>query len=147
MKLGEALSLRASQATRLAELRQRLTANATSQEGQSPAEDPEKLLEDYEFLSAEHRNLVTRIAHTNVSTNMIQKLQDREDYRRRKNTLEILAVTAERGRAMPRYGRSEIVTVSNVDTAAIRARIDKLTEDIRVLDAQIQAANWETELE
>ena len=53
MKLAEALSLRTDVQKRLEQLKTRLLRNATVQEGEIPAEDPNILLTEYDALSIE----------------------------------------------------------------------------------------------
>ena len=146
MKVGEALSLRAIQAQKLADLRQRIQRNALVQEGDQPSENPNELLDAFEQLSDEHRDLVTKINLANVreQARLLDPLQKREHLRRTKNNLE-----AATGAAIPsntRWMRTEIKMVAQIDVKKEQVRIDAITEEIRQLDAQIQEANWQIDL-
>lgn len=146
MKLGEALSLRAFQAQQLNDLRQRINVNTTGQEGSTPAEEPAALIEAYEKLSEEHAVLVRRITLTNADEGILGSLQKREHLRRLRNTIEGATRSANQVGAIGRYMRSELKSVSFVNVAEMQERLTALVEEIRVLDAQIQQRNWETEL-
>ena len=68
MSLAEALQMRADIKTRISQLRSRLNDNAKVQEGETPAEDPLRLIE---LLSAEceaYETLIRRINLTNAAT-------------------------------------------------------------------------------
>lgn len=146
MKLGEALTLRAVQAQKLAELAQRVNANATSQEGEEPAEDPKLLLEQMEQLSKDHAALVLQINKTNISSGLGDLLVQREHLRRTRNMLSSAARAANSNSNWGRITRSEIKTVPHLDAGKLLARADDLGDQIRVVDAHIQEQNWLTDL-
>ena len=68
MKLAEALQLRSDLQKRMEQLASRLYDNATVQEGESPAEDPVVLLEEYEGCARQLEDLMARINRTNCET-------------------------------------------------------------------------------
>ena len=61
MKLAEALIERADVQRRLAQLQSRLLQNAQYQEGESPAEDPAALLEEYRRANEALHRLIVQI--------------------------------------------------------------------------------------
>src|ERR687897_535633 len=70
MKLAEALANRADLQKRIEQMRGRLQKSALVQEGESPPEDPQKLLEETETLVSEFEGYVRRINRTNVSATL-----------------------------------------------------------------------------
>lgn len=70
MKLAEALILRADCQKRIEQLKQRLIRNAKVQEGDQPAEEPEKLLEELERIAGDVLLLIRRINRTNAATEL-----------------------------------------------------------------------------
>lgn len=146
MRLGEALSLRAQQASKMNELRQRILANTITQEGDEPQEKPQELIDEFVLLSGQHSELVLKIIRSNVGSDLIVALQEREHLRRWRNTLEQAARVAAQSQAGSRYMRTELKSVSHLNAAELHKQIDGLTEDLRALDARIQRANWDTEL-
>lgn len=152
MKLGEALSLRARQAQKLDDLRGRIRANAMTQEGDAPTENPVTLLEEFGRLSEEHSQLLHRIAVTNQETDMssggtlLQALHKREHLRRTRNMFDAAANAATPSRNDYRYARTEIKYVSNLSVPDLRKLVEDLDEQVRELDASIQEVNWKTDL-
>ena len=65
MKLAQALQERSDLQTRMRQLEERI---ATVQEGETPAEDPALLLEEYEACAAQLEELIARINRTNSET-------------------------------------------------------------------------------
>ena len=45
-----------------------------------------------------------------------------------------------------RYSRNEIKFVRTVDVNELQKKVDDLSRDLRVLDSQLQQANWSTDL-
>lgn len=146
MKLGEALSLRANQVRTLGELKQRILANTTYQEGEKPAESPEDLLHRFEKLSEEHSELVSNIITTNVKNQeiLLQKLQQREHLRRLRNMLQQAADAS--AIKNTRWMRTEIKMVAELDVAVLQEKIEDYSERIRKIDAEIQESNWQIEV-
>ncbi len=70
MKLGEALTLRSQLLTRIAQIRERLTASALVQEGEKPSEDPAALLSEFEAMAGELEALIAQINRTNLATQL-----------------------------------------------------------------------------
>ena len=68
MKLANALSQRAELQTRIHQLETRLYNNAQVQEGESPAEDPQDLLQELEEDYARLEALIACINRTNCCT-------------------------------------------------------------------------------
>ena len=146
MKLAEALIVRADLKTRAAQLRERLKANAKVQEGETPSENPQDLLREFEEIAAQMLTLIQQINRTNVQT----PFEDGEtlaDALARRDVLKwrILVyrelVTAAREVISP-YTRSEIKTLASVDVRATQKQIDELSRQLRELDTRVQALNW-----
>lgn len=67
MKLAEALNARADAQKRLQQIRQRVQLSARHQEGESPAEDPNELLDEADRVASDLERLIAAINRTNVS--------------------------------------------------------------------------------
>ncbi len=144
--LGEALTLRADMQRRLSELRTRLLASAQVQEGESPAEDPEVLLDELERTAAGLQDLIARINRTNLTVT-IATGESLTDAIARRDVLAIrYAVNRELAAAASarpeRYSLREIKVQSTVDVGAIRRKVDAIARERRELDVALQAANW-----
>ncbi|MCB0061749.1 MAG: DIP1984 family protein [Caldilineaceae bacterium] len=150
MKLAEALILRADAQKRIEQLRQRINSNAQVQEGETPAEDPQVLIAEFERVTDELTRLIRQINATNVATQLdsgrtlVDALAERDVLKLKHNVYSGLAKAAA-GQQM-RYSLSEIRVRSTVNVAEIQTQADDLARRHRELDTQIQAANWLTDL-
>ena len=150
MKLGEALTLRKDAGNRLQRLKERLLISVQVQEGQSPPEDPARLLGELDSLLGEWSDLVARINRTNLATalgdgrTLTDALARRDALAWRQKTLREIADRA--SQQTPRHLRSELRMLASVDVAALRAEADRVARERRELDTAIQEANWLTDL-
>ena len=149
MKLSEALINRADLNKRIAQLSMRLNDNATVQEGEKPNEEPDELLAELDDCLLQLEGLIARINLTNSSVKLdgltltehlakrdclSMKLGAYRDFIRSASTLSLRGM------------RSEIKWLSSVNVSQLQKHIDKLSAELRVLDNNIQALNWTTEL-
>lgn len=149
MKLAEALTLRADLQKRGAQLQTRLNNNAKVQEGERPAEDPQRLLAELDTVMAELEDLITRINLTNSAGlsdgGSITALLARRDCLSRR--VEILRGFLDSASALTnRATRGEIKIHSTVKVSELQKKIDGLSRELRELDTKIQGLNWMTEL-
>jgi hypothetical protein len=151
LKLAEALANRADLQRRVEQMRGRLQKSALVQEGESPPEDPQELLEEMERIVSELEEYVRRINRTNLSatlsggeTTLTDALARRDALTLRYGNLKTLVSAA--SDRVPRYGRAEIRILSAVEVGPLRRRMDELARERRELDISIQQANWATDL-
>ena len=149
MKLAEALILRKDLQTRVARVRDRLFANVLVQEGDQPCEDPSDLILRLNETMTELSALISRINKTNSLTTLEGKsladaITDRDLTLRKVAILrEALHKAADRPK---RYSQKEIRLLTPLDVKKEEKIVDQLSYEARVLDAKIQAKNWEVEL-
>ncbi len=149
MKLAEALILRKDLQTRIARIRDRLFANVLVQEGDKPSEDPSELIARLNETMAELGTLITRINKTNSNTQLDGKvladaITERDMTLRKVSILrEALQKAADRPN---RYSPKEIRSLTPLDVQKEEKIVDQLSYEARVLDAKIQAKNWEVDL-
>lgn len=150
MKLAEALIERADLQRRLSQLTQRLQQNAQYQEGESPTEDPNTLLQDYTQTAMQLKTLIVAI---NLANNriqlengiaMVEALAERERLKATHSMLIALANSATP--EQNRYSRSEIKLLSAINVQEIRQQADHIAKQHRQLEVQIQQANWLNEI-
>src|SRR5215218_6503402 len=132
-------------------MRGRLQKSALVQEGESPPEDPQKLLEELERIVSELEEYVRRINRTNLSatlaggeTTLTDALARRDALTLRYGNLKTIVGTA--SDRVPGYGRAEIRILSAVEVGPLRRRMDELARQRRELDTAIQQANLATDL-
>jgi hypothetical protein len=150
MVLAEALRERAAARRRLLDLRDRIALHARVREGERPAEDPQRLLEEAVHVSERMRVLVVAVNVTNTvtrlpdGTTVTAALARRAALGRRIRMTTEAATNAAGGGA--RYGRTGIREVAVLDVAALRAEADRLAAERRALDTELQRINWATRL-
>ena len=136
MKVAEALQLRADLNRRIAQLGERLNANALVQEGESTPEDPKALLRELEESVKTLEELMYRINP--------EMIAHRDALRVKIERYRSLISAASQGAY--RASRTEIKILPAVDVKALQKQLDALSRDYRETDNAIQALNWSTEL-
>ena len=125
MRIGEALSKRADIQKRIAQLGPRLQASAVVQEGDTPPEDPARLLAELDELTAELETPDHAINLTNAASRLgtgqtVTAALARRDVLRRARACCAPRSTPRGTQA--RYSRSEIRLTRQIDVAALRKR-------------------------
>ncbi|MGW2601567.1 DIP1984 family protein [Streptomyces klenkii] len=154
MKLAEALAERAEATRRVEQLRARVVGSARYQEGETPAEDAAQLLAEAGEVLETLETLIRRINRTNAAARIGQDgtLTDalaRRDVLRLRHAVVTSAADAAAGTGERGYGRqlrSELLMLSALPVAELRAQADVLAREIREIDVRIQRANWEVDL-
>lgn len=150
MKLAEALIARADAEKRIAQLQQRLIRSAKVQDGDTPPEDPQTLLNETITLISEMQTLIQSINRTNSATafddsrTLTDALAERDMLMKERGILVYVIDNA--AVTQPRYGQSEIKFVSTVNIADLQSRVDDLSRRYRELDSTIQQLNWTIDL-
>lgn len=151
MKIAEALLLRADTQKRLASLRERVCRCTAVQEHEAPPEDPAMLLSEIQKSCALYKALVFAINRANLDgltsggRSLTEALAERDALMVQHSILQ--ATIASAARPQERYGPSEIRWVLTIDIPALQAFVDELAKQLRELNAEIQAANWQIEVE
>lgn len=150
MKLAEALTLRADLQKRIAQLKERLLINAKVQEGDSPAEDPEILLDELDKNTIELEVLIKQINKTNSNT-YIESKESIADLIAKKDVLALkLSIlrefVKESGSKIDRYSNKEIKILSTINISEKQKEIDKMSKEYRIIDTKLQGLNWTTDI-
>jgi hypothetical protein len=155
VKLAEALAERADAARRAEQLRARIVGSARYQEGETPAEDAQRLLVEVGAVLDQLEVLIRRINRTNVAVTVgddgtLTDALARRDVLRLRHAVITAAADAAAGRDQRglavRQLRSELTMLSALPIADLREQADALARDIRELDVRIQRTNWEADL-
>lgn len=151
MKIAEALLLRADMQKKLASLRERIARNAIIQEGESPHEDPQKLLNEATALLKEMEKLVFQINQTNASAklpdgrSLTAAIAHRDTLASQHSLLQHAIASTQR--EPDRYSVSEIKWISTLKVASLQKQADDIAKTLRELNAHIQETNWKHELQ
>jgi len=135
---------------RIQQLGQRIQNNVKVQEGDDPKEQPAELMKELDSCLSQLKELIWRINATNIETKndegktLTELMAQKDVLTMRINTLRSVFDTASSGQ--DRYSRSEIKMVTVVDVKALSKQIDEYSAQLRKLDIEIQALNFQTEL-
>lgn len=149
MKLAEALVLRKDMQTLISRLRDRLFSNVLVQDGDTPSEDPQELIARLEETFQKLTELIARINKTNAQmlldgAPLSDAITKRDLMMRRIGIMrEVLKKAADRP---DRYSRKEILLLTPLNVQEEEKKLDRLSYETRLLDARIQAKNWEVDL-
>ena len=149
MKLAEALNLRADLQKRIANLRERLIKNAKVQEGDTPSEEPNMLLNELNDNIIELENIIKSINKTNSSTYIgnesISGIIAKRDTLGLKLSI-LRSFISESANKIERYSNKEIKILSTVNVAEQQKEIDKLSKEYRLIGTKLQGLNWTTDI-
>lgn len=170
MKLAQLLIRRKGLNDRISQLTQRLSSSATVQEGDTPSENIEELIQILFKVIEEFRSIDTTIAFANTSVMVDLKqvpLNEKEDVKNIKTSLKELIImrdtvkrihgvleslatnlnpSSREGGGFFRHQATDIKWVSAYDYKKVRTMADDYAKRFRELDEIIQQTNWNTEI-
>lgn len=149
MKLAEALQERADLNRTIEQLRSRFNYNVLVQEGEEPAENPEKLKRELDAALERLAYLIAQINQTNCATvvdgHTLTELIAKKDVLSLKiSTYKDIAYAG--SQTAYRARNTEIKIKAAISVADWQAAIDKMSKELRLLDNKLQESNWKTEL-
>ncbi len=149
MKLAEALQERADLNRNIEQLKDRLVHNALVQEGELPAESPEKLKQELDAAILRLSYLIAHINETNCKTFVDGK--SLTEIIAKKDALSVKIYTYKDivyagSQTAYRARNSEIKIKSAISVTDWQSEIDKMSKELRLLDNTLQESNWKTEL-
>lgn len=150
MKLAEALISRADLQTRAALLRERLKQNAQVQEGESPFQDPQEILVEFEQLALQLLQTIQSINATNSRIDfgegktLTDALAERDVLKLRLSVYRYLIEQATE--KADRYSMTEIKKFPAIDVLQTQKLTDEIAKELRELDTRIQGLNWNSDL-
>ena len=149
MKLAEALQERADLNRNIEQLQSRLNNNVLVQEGEEPAEDPQKLKEMLDESIARLAYLIKCINQTNCQTIIDGKSLTELIAQKDALSLKIYAykdIVYTAAQSVYRARNTEIKIKQTINVASWQAEIDQMAKNLRLLDNKLQENNWQTDL-
>ena len=150
MKLAEALLLRADIQKKLASLRERIVANALTQEGSAPLLDPNAMLLEAAGVIDELESLVAAINIANLRNTLPDGRSLTAAIARRDSLMQqhglIAAAIAATQKEPARYSTREIKWISVVNVKSLQKQLEDISKQLRELNARIQETNWKVDL-
>ena len=152
MKLAEALAERAAIRKKIDALSSRLEKNSKVFEGEEPVEDPKRLLEELNVLTARHEELIFLINTANASTvapngeTLARLLARRDTLSDKAKVLNEMLHDIDRKDYINRRSKDSLKEIITVDVPSLRKEIDSISKTVRETDTMIQETNWKTEI-
>lgn len=149
MKLAEALQERADLNRNIEQLQSRLNNNVLVQEGEEPAEDPQKLKEMLDESIARLAYLIKCINQTNCQTiidgkSLTELIAQKDALSLKIHAYKDIVYTA--AQSVYRARNTEIKIKQTINVASWQAEIDQMAKSLRLLDNKLQENNWQTDL-
>lgn len=149
MKLAEALQERADLNRNIEQLQSRLNNNVLVQEGEEPAEDPQKLKEMLDESIARLAYLIKCINQTNCQTiidgkSLTELIAQKDALSLKIHAYKDIVYTA--AQSVYRARNTEIKIKQTINVASWQAEIDQMAKNWRLLDNKLQENNWQTDL-
>lgn len=149
MKLAEALQERADLNRNIEQLKTRLNNNALVQEGEKTAEEPETLKRELDASIQRLAYLISRINLTNCTARIggqtLTELIAKKDALSLKiHVYKDIAYTGSQTACRAR--NTEIKIKPAIVVRDWQTEIDAMSRELRLLDNQLQASNWSTDL-
>ena len=149
MKLAAALNKRADLQKRIEDLKDRLIRNSKVQEGDTPAENPESLLNELDNNIVELEKMIKAINKTNSSTyvdneSIADMIAKRDAIGLKLSVLRSFLDSA--AEKVDRYSKTEIKILSSGNVEEKQKDVDKLESEYAAIDTKLQGLNWTTDL-
>lgn len=149
MKLAEALNLRSTLVKEIAELRKRLVDCVSIQEGETPIDSGEDLLNELETLIAHLHRLVYQINLTNLKIkdngkSITELLAERDELGMRTSILNDALRRLNDNKV--RYHSDDIRYIRMVEPSYLRELLSKESAKLRQLNLKIQMLGWTHDL-
>ena len=149
MKLAEALQERADLNRNIEQLQSRLNNNVLVQEGEEPAEDPQKLKEMLDESIARLAYLIKCINQTNCQTiidgkSLTELIAQKDALSLKIHAYKDIVYTA--AQSVYRARNTEIKIKQTINVASWQAEIDQMAKNLRLLDNKLQENKWQTDL-
>ena len=144
MKLAEALLLRSDLQKKLLSLQQRIHKNVLVQDGDTPSEDPEQLIDEAVLVNKQLFQLIQKIHQTNAQaqTNNGKALLDQLTAEHR----IIQQAIDNTQKDTDRYSVREIKWIKAVSVSKLQKQADEISQSLRLINLEIQASNWQIDL-
>jgi len=148
MKLAEALLEKAAINTRMSELRDLVVQNGFIQEGDTPIDDANDTLKEFEEcyrkLVALERKIIRTNSETTVNNLTLSQLIGEKKMLKTKS--DQLKKIIDSCKTNNRYSRSEIKHVVIFDLKKLVKENEAITASIRKIEMTLAQTNWQTEL-
>lgn len=152
MKLAELLAQRKVTVNEIQQLSSRSAQNCVQQEGTLPVEDPTKLLKATCSNIRELEKIKVQISEANrffrteSGQTISEALAARETLKRIASLYTAMILQVNMNPVSSRYSAKEVINVATVDVTELRKQLDKISQQRRKIETELQQANWTCDL-
>lgn len=150
MKLAEALLLRSDLQKKLLSLQQRIHKNVLVQDGDTPSEDPEQLIDEAILVNKQLFQLIQKIHQTNAQAQAnngkasLDILNQRDQLTAEHRIIQQAIDNTQKD--TDRYSVREIKWIKAVSVSKLQKQADEISQSLRLINLEIQASNWQIDL-
>lgn len=150
MKLAEALLLRSDLQKKLLSLQQRIHKNVLVQDGDTPSEDPEQLIDEAVLVNKQLFQLIQKIHQTNAQAQanngkaLLDILNQRDQLSAEHRIIQQAIDNTQKD--TDRYSVREIKWIKAVSVSKLQIQADEISQSLRLINLEIQASNWQIDL-
>ena len=150
MKLAEALLLRSNLQKKLLSLQQRIHKNVLVQDGDTPSEDPEQLIDEAVLVNKQLFQLIQKIHQTNAQAQAnngkasLDILNQRDQLTAEHRIIQQAIDNTQKD--TDRYSVREIKWIKAVSVSKLQKQADEISQSLRLINLEIQASNWQIDL-
>lgn len=152
MKLAEALQERAYLQQNIAQLKNRINACATVQEGETPAENPSELIKELNEKIDRLNTIISSVNKTNCETivegkSITEWIAERDVLKIKIDCYIYMIEPIKNLNSRIRVSQTEIKIIGTLDVKQIQHEIDMMSKRLRLVENTIQQYNWLTEID
>ena len=146
MKLAEALLLRSDLQKKLLSLQQRIHKNVLVQDGDTPSEDPEQLIDEAVLVNKQLFQLIQKIHQTNAQAQAnngkasLDILNQRDQLTAEHRIIQQAIDNTQKD--TDRYSVREIKWIKAVSVSKLQKQSDEISQILRFIYHEIQASIW-----
>lgn len=150
MKLAEALLLRSDLQKKLLSLQQRIHKNVLVQDGDTPSEDPEQLIDEAVLVNKQLFQLIQKIHQTNAQAQanngkaLLDILNQHDQLTAEHRIIQQAIDNTQKD--TDRYSVREIKWIKAVSVSKLQKQADEISQSLRLINLEIQASNWQIDL-
>ncbi|MEC6125681.1 MAG: septicolysin [Acinetobacter sp.] len=150
MKLAEALLLRSDLQKKLLSLQQRIHKNVLVQDGDTPSEDPEQLIDEAVLVNKQLFQLIQKIHQTNAQAQanngkaLLDILNQRDQLTAEHRIIQQAIDNTQKD--TDRYSVREIKWIKAVSVSKLQKQADEISQSLRLINLEIQASNCQIDL-
>ncbi|HCO07675.1 MAG TPA: septicolysin [Acinetobacter ursingii] len=150
MKLAEALLLRSDLQKKLLSFEQRIHKNVLVQDGDTPSEDPEQLIDEAVLVNKQLFQLIQKIHQTNAQAQanngkaLLDILNQRDQLTAEHRIIQQAIDNTQKD--TDRYSVREIKWIKAVSVSKLQKQADEISQSLRLINLEIQASNWQIDL-